>query len=68
MEKAYAEAYHPPSNHVIKIFISKQLWRDRFSGLTKIRNKICSIKKSWSSLKIQARLKSIQESLIFFIE
>ena len=66
MEKAYADAYHQLSNHVIKICIAKQLWSDRFSRLTEIRNKICSIKKSWSSLKIQARLKSIQESIIFF--
>ena len=41
MEKAYADAYHQLSNHVIKICIAKQLWSDRFSRLTEIRNKIC---------------------------
>ena len=57
MEEAYAEAYHPRSNHVVKICIPNNYEVTDFLDLPKLEITFVRLKKSSSSLKIQAILK-----------
>ena len=57
MDEAYAEAYHPRSNHVVKICIPNNYEVKDFLDLPKLERTFVRLKKSSSSLKIQAILK-----------